>query len=115
MEVKTGTAAPDFTLPSHTDQKVSLASFRGRPVVVAYAVPRAVELDERLVHERGRLQRVPGTLPAHERPRNLPQLAVDERQQIVDRGTIAVTQLLQELADKGLIRGAGGRLGAVAI
>ncbi len=36
MEVKEGAAAPDFTLPSHTDQKVSLASFKGRPVVVAF-------------------------------------------------------------------------------
>ena len=36
MEVQAGSAAPDFTLPSHTDQKVSLASFKGRPVVVAF-------------------------------------------------------------------------------
>jgi peroxiredoxin len=36
MDVKEGAAAPDFTLPSHTDQKVSLASFKGRPVVVAF-------------------------------------------------------------------------------
>jgi peroxiredoxin len=36
VEVKTGSAAPDFTLPSHADQKVSLASFKGRPVVVAF-------------------------------------------------------------------------------
>jgi peroxiredoxin len=36
MELKTGSAAPDFMLPSHTDQKVSLASYRGRPVVVTF-------------------------------------------------------------------------------
>ena len=36
MEVQAGSTAPDFTLASHTDQKVSLASFRGRPVVVAF-------------------------------------------------------------------------------
>jgi glutaredoxin-dependent peroxiredoxin len=36
MTVQTGSAAPDFTLNSHADQKVSLASFRGRPVVVAF-------------------------------------------------------------------------------
>jgi peroxiredoxin len=36
MEIQTGSAAPDFTLASHTDQKVSLASFRGRSVVVAF-------------------------------------------------------------------------------
>jgi cytochrome oxidase Cu insertion factor (SCO1/SenC/PrrC family) len=36
LEPKTGSAAPDFTLPSHTDQKVSLASFKGKPVVVAF-------------------------------------------------------------------------------
>jgi len=36
MEVKVGSTAPDFTLASHTDQKVSLATYRGRPVVVAF-------------------------------------------------------------------------------
>jgi peroxiredoxin len=36
MEIKEGVAAPDFTLPSHTDQKVALSSFKGRPVVVAF-------------------------------------------------------------------------------
>lgn len=36
MEVKEGAAAPDFSLPSHTDQKVALSSFKGRPVVVAF-------------------------------------------------------------------------------
>jgi peroxiredoxin len=37
MELKVGSPAPDFSLAAHnTDQKVSLASFRGRPVVVAF-------------------------------------------------------------------------------
>lgn len=36
MEIQAGSAAPDFTLASHTDQKVSLASYRGRAVVVAF-------------------------------------------------------------------------------
>jgi len=36
MDVQAGGAAPDCTLASHTDQKVSLASFKGRPVVVAF-------------------------------------------------------------------------------
>jgi len=36
MEITVGSVAPDFTLPSHTDQKISLASFKGRPVVVAF-------------------------------------------------------------------------------
>jgi peroxiredoxin len=37
MEIKAGSSAPDFTLAAHnTDQKVSLASFRGKPVVVAF-------------------------------------------------------------------------------
>lgn len=37
MEIKTGSAAPDFTLAAHnTDQKIALASFKGRPVVVAF-------------------------------------------------------------------------------
>jgi len=37
MSIQTGAAAPDFTLAAHnTDQKISLASFRGRPVVVTF-------------------------------------------------------------------------------
>ena len=36
MEIKEGGAAPDFNLPSHTDQKVTLSGFRGRAVVVAF-------------------------------------------------------------------------------
>ena len=36
MEAKVGSAAPDFTLASHTDQKLGLASFRGRRTVVSF-------------------------------------------------------------------------------
>ena len=37
MDIKVGAAAPDFSLPSHnSDQKTSLASFKGRPTVVAF-------------------------------------------------------------------------------
>jgi peroxiredoxin len=37
MELKVGSAAPDFSLPAHNvEQKVSLASYKGRPVVVAF-------------------------------------------------------------------------------
>jgi peroxiredoxin len=36
MTIQAGSAAPDFTLPSHTDQKVTLSGFRGRPVVVTF-------------------------------------------------------------------------------
>jgi len=36
MEAKVGSAAPDFALASHTDQKLSLASFRGRCTVVSF-------------------------------------------------------------------------------
>jgi mycoredoxin-dependent peroxiredoxin len=36
MELQPGSAAPDFTLASHTDQKVSLAAYRGRRTVVSF-------------------------------------------------------------------------------
>jgi peroxiredoxin len=37
MEIKAGSAAPDFTLAAHnTEQKLSLSAFRGRPAVVAF-------------------------------------------------------------------------------
>lgn len=37
METKIGAVAPDFTLAAHSsDQKISLANYRGRPVVVAF-------------------------------------------------------------------------------
>jgi len=34
--LKTGTPAPDFSLPSTPDQKVALSEFRGRPVVLVF-------------------------------------------------------------------------------
>ena len=34
--LKAGTPAPEFTLPSTPDQKVSLSEFRGRPVVLVF-------------------------------------------------------------------------------
>lgn len=36
MSLKSGTQAPDFTLASHTDQKISLADFRGRKTIVSF-------------------------------------------------------------------------------
>lgn len=37
MDTKIGAVAPDFTLATHgSDQKISLANYRGRPVVVAF-------------------------------------------------------------------------------
>jgi peroxiredoxin len=37
MDTRMGTVAPDFTLPAHnSDQKISLANYRGRPLVVAF-------------------------------------------------------------------------------
>jgi peroxiredoxin len=36
MELKAGSPAPDFTLASHTDQKLALANFRGRRTVVSF-------------------------------------------------------------------------------
>src|ERR1700745_2780866 len=34
--LKAGAPAPDFTLPSTPDQKLSLEDFRGRPVILAF-------------------------------------------------------------------------------
>lgn len=37
MELKAGSAAPDFTLAAHNnDQKVSLSGFRGRRTIVSF-------------------------------------------------------------------------------
>lgn len=36
MTLQAGTQAPDFTAASHTDQKVSLADFRGRKTIVSF-------------------------------------------------------------------------------
>lgn len=36
MALQAGSAAPDFTLPSHGGQNVSLRDYRGRPTVVAF-------------------------------------------------------------------------------
>jgi hypothetical protein len=36
MELKAGTAAPDFTLATHTGEKLSLSGFRGRRTVVSF-------------------------------------------------------------------------------
>ena len=34
--LQAGTAAPDFTLASHSGQSISLASFRGKRTVVSF-------------------------------------------------------------------------------
>jgi glutaredoxin-dependent peroxiredoxin len=36
MSVDVGTKAPDFTLPGHERQAVTLSQYRGRPVVLAF-------------------------------------------------------------------------------
>jgi len=36
MTIRLGAPAPDFTLPSHLEKPVTLSSFRGRNVVLAF-------------------------------------------------------------------------------
>jgi cytochrome oxidase Cu insertion factor (SCO1/SenC/PrrC family) len=36
MALQPGTAAPDFSLASHNGETVSLASYRGKPTIVAF-------------------------------------------------------------------------------
>ncbi len=36
IALKAGTLAPDFTLPSTPDQKVSLSELRGKPLVLVW-------------------------------------------------------------------------------
>ena len=38
--IEEGDRAPDFALPSHTGQQVSLADFRGKKAVVLYFYPK---------------------------------------------------------------------------
>ena len=40
MSIQVGDAAPDFTSEAHTGQRVSLAEFQGRKVVVLYFYPK---------------------------------------------------------------------------
>ena len=36
MELQAGTAAPDFALATHTDQKLALSAFKGKRTVVSF-------------------------------------------------------------------------------
>ena len=36
MAIQPGTAAPDFSLASHNGETLTLASFRGKPTIVAF-------------------------------------------------------------------------------
>jgi hypothetical protein len=66
---------------------------------------RPDELEERLVHERGRLQRVADAFAAQEGLRRRAQLVVDERQQQLGAllGRLAVVE--QQLLGRGARRG----------
>ena len=36
MTVQVGSKAPDFTLASHSDQKISLSDYKGRNTIVSF-------------------------------------------------------------------------------
>ena len=36
MALSVGDVAPDFTLPAHTGEKVSLQQFKGKPIVLLW-------------------------------------------------------------------------------
>jgi hypothetical protein len=57
------------------------------------------QLDERFIDECRRLQCVAGLLPAHERPRDSPQLVVDERHQFVERVLVSRADPLEQKRD----------------
>src|SRR5262245_8897603 len=65
------------------------------------------QLDEGFVDERGRLQGVTGMLAAHERSRHPSQLAVNERQQLVERRAIPCARAMQQTRDLAHLSMAG--------
>src|SRR5207253_11147176 len=63
------------------------------------------QTDVRLVDERGRLQRMSGSFVSHVPPGDAAQLVMDERNQLLQCGLIAVAPVDQQPGD--LVRGAG--------
>ena len=72
---------------------------------VAVPVPRPDQPQIRLMHQRRRLQRLPRLLLGQLRGRQLPQLVIDQRQQLLGGLRIALLDLRQ---DAGHIGHAGG-------
>ena len=60
--------------------------------------------NEGLVHERGGLQGVAGTLARHVPARDLVHFAVDQRHEVVERRFITGTPPIQQCRDRGRIR-----------
>ena len=92
-------------LASVVDQNAAHGFGRGREEMAAVAPHRRVVLIHQpqisLVHERRRLQRVPGRL-ASQLVRRLPsQLLVDQRQELLRRLRIAVLDATKDLGNVG--------------
>ena len=69
------------------------------------------ELQKRFVHERRRLQSVPGIFTREVAPRDPMQLAVDERGQLLEGARVSALPSMEQVGDVPVL---GRRVGHVA-
>ena len=99
-------AAPAFAvaprprvIDEHAPHQAGRDAKKVRAVLPA-DTPGVGQAKKRLVHERGGLQRVSAPLAAHVASSQAAQLRLDERQQLLERGIIAVAPRPQQLGDR---------------